>query len=207
MPRLRQYATNAKRQKAYRKRLKRSVHFSSAKENWGTPFQLFDALHKELHFTTDVCAEKENAKLPAYFDKAQDALKQEWTGVCWMNPPYGRNTTGKWMKKAYEASQAGATVVCLVPARTDTKWWFQFCSRAEVRFIVGRLNFIDTGATGKRNAPAPFPSAVIIFGKNFQAGKTTYIDTLRIVVFVLLFCVTVLALRYEVQPYSKRLQS
>ena len=40
-----------------------------------------------------------------------------------MNPPCGR-TIGVWMSKAYSASKDNnATVVCLVPARTDTKWW------------------------------------------------------------------------------------
>jgi phage N-6-adenine-methyltransferase len=135
----------------YRQRLKRAAKASKrcGKQNWATPHQLFDALHKEFHFQTDVCAEAENAKLPTYYNQATDGLVQEWSGVCWMNPPYGE--TGKWMKKAYESAQAGATVVCLVPVDTSTKWWWEYCSRAaEIRFIVGRLKFIDTGAVIKR---------------------------------------------------------
>ncbi len=61
------------------------------------------------------------------------------------------------MKKAYESALAGATVVCLVPARTDTAWWFDYCPIGEIRFIKGRLKF-----GGSKNA-APFPSAIIVF--------------------------------------------
>ena len=75
----------------------------------------------------------------------------------WMNPPYGREI-GKWMKKAYEESQQGCTVVCLVPSRTDTAWWHDYAMKAdEIRYIRGRLKF-----QGAENS-APFPSAVVIF--------------------------------------------
>jgi len=73
-----------------------------------------------------------------------------------MNPPYGREI-GKWVKKAYESAQSGATVVCLVPARTDTAWWHDYCAKGEIRFVRGRLKF-----GGSKNS-APFPSAVVIF--------------------------------------------
>ncbi len=73
-----------------------------------------------------------------------------------MNPPYGREI-GKWVKKAYDSTLAGATVVCLVPARTDTAWWFDYCAKGEIRFLRGRLKF-----GGSKNA-APFPSAIIVF--------------------------------------------
>ncbi len=77
-----------------------------------------------------------------------------------MNPPYGRKIKS-WMKKAYEASRAGALVVCLVPARTDTAWWHDYAAKAdEIRFIRGRLRF------GAANHAAPFPSAVVIFRPN-----------------------------------------
>jgi phage N-6-adenine-methyltransferase len=190
----RKHANDAAKMRAYRLRLKRAAKASKrcGKQNWATPHQLFDALHKEFHFQTDVCAEAENAKLPTYYNQATDGLVQEWSGVCWMNPPYGE--TGKWMKKAYESAQAGATVVCLVPVDTSTKWWWEYCSRAaEIRFIVGRLKFIDTGAVSKRNAPANFASAIIVFSKFSGTGKVSYIDTVMIVI----LGVTIIALRFR----------
>jgi hypothetical protein len=74
-----------------------------------------------------------------------------------MNPPYGRGI-GAWMRKAWEAAQTTAELVCcLVPARTDTRWWHTYCTRGEIEFLEGRLHF-----GGAANG-APFPSAVVVF--------------------------------------------
>jgi len=132
-----------------------NVHFSSKTDLWATPQDFFNKLNSEFNFTLDVCATSENAKCSEYFTEADDGLSQEWAGVVWMNPPYGR-TIGAWVKKADEACKKGATVVCLVPARTDTKWWHDYCINKEVRFIKGRLKFGDA-----KNS-APFPSAVVV---------------------------------------------
>ena len=136
---------------------------SSATDLWATPQDFFDKLDAEFNFELDVCALPENAKCEKYFTPEQDGLAQQWTGTCWMNPPYGRQI-GAWVKKAYEASLHGATVVCLLPARTDTAWWHDFVMRGEVRFIRGRLKF-----GGSKNS-APFPSAVVVFR---EGGKMT----------------------------------
>lgn len=135
--------------------------FSSNTDEWNTPQDLFDTLNKEFHFDVDVCATEENAKCKHYFDKQTNGLSQVWTGGVWMNPPYGRNIK-KWVQKAYESSKHGATVVCLLPARTDTSWWHDYCMKGEIRFIRGRLKFSNA------IHPAPFPSAVVIFRPNTQ---------------------------------------
>lgn len=135
---------------------KDNVHFSSKINTWSTPQWFFDKLDEEFNFTLDVCALPENAKCKNYFSPGADALERSWDGICWMNPPYGKEI-GKWVQKAYKSSLAGATVVCLLPARTDTIWWHTWCIGAEVRFIKGRLKFGDS----KNNAP--FPSAIVIF--------------------------------------------
>src|SRR4051812_58978 len=80
-----------------------SVHFSSATPQWGTPQAFFDKLDAEFHFQTDVCAEEWNAKCARYFTPEIDGLKQEWAGMCWMNPPYGREIP-KWVEKAYRSA-------------------------------------------------------------------------------------------------------
>lgn len=54
-------------------------------------------------------------------------------------------------------SLSGATVVCLVPARVDTKWWHDYCAKGVVEFVRGRLKF-----GGHKNS-APFPCAVVVF--------------------------------------------
>lgn len=75
----------------------------------------------------------------------------------YINPPYGRDI-GKWIKKAFEQWKLGKVCVLLIPSRTDTKWWHQYCMQAtEIRFIKGRLKFDD------QENSAPFPSAIVIF--------------------------------------------
>jgi phage N-6-adenine-methyltransferase len=81
---------------------------TSLTDQWATPRYVFDALDKEFGFTLDVCADETNHKCARYFDKETDGLRQPWTGVCWMNPPYGR-TIGDWVKKAYEESRGGGS--------------------------------------------------------------------------------------------------
>lgn len=131
--------------------------FSSATDDWATPQDFFDKLNREFKFEVDVCASASNAKAPTFFDKEANGLAQDWRGVCWMNPPYGRGIDA-WMRKGYtSARENGATVVCLVPARTDTKWWHDYAARGEVFFVPGRLRFGDA----KHNAP--FPCAVVVF--------------------------------------------
>ena len=130
---------------------------SSNSDRWETPQKLFDELNQKYNFEIDVCALPENAKCENYFSPEVDGLKQEWSGACWMNPPYGREI-GKWMKKALESSRNGATVVCLVPARTDTAWWHDYAMKGEIEFIRGRLKF------GNSKNSAPFPSAIVVFG-------------------------------------------
>lgn len=164
--------------------------FSSNNDSWETPKGLFDKLNAEFNFELDVCATADNAKCKKYFTKELDGLKQEWEGVCWMNPPYGNpeypckmNCKKKicekrgfhnrqyvpgiidWMEKAYLSYLRGATVVCLVPARTDTEWWHNFAMKGEIRLIKGRLHFGDGIGT------APFPSAIVIFGPKANKGR------------------------------------
>ena len=134
------------------------VHFSSESVLWATPQEFFDRYDARFGFEIDVCATPENAKCPRFFTEDDDGLSQEWEGICWMNPPYGR-TISAWMKKAFESANSGATVVCLVPARTDTKWWHDYAMHGKIEFIRGRLKF------GGHSNSAPFPSAVVIFGE------------------------------------------
>lgn len=135
-----------------------NVHFSSASDDWETPHTFFAELAKEFRFVLDVAASHENAKCDSFFTINEDGLNNKWAsnGDVWMNPPYGRGIK-HWIKKAYETSLEGTTVVCLVPSRTDTSWWHDYVMKGEVRFVRGRLKF-----GGHKNS-APFPSAVVIF--------------------------------------------
>ncbi|GAB6276279.1 MAG: hypothetical protein SAMD01599839_08190 [Rectinema sp.] len=96
--------------------MKTALMFSSKKDDWETPWSLFDELSHEFHFTLDVCATINNTKCIKFFSPKDDGLIQSWKGeVCWMNPPYGRMIS-KWTRKAYEESRGGGarrgTIAC-----------------------------------------------------------------------------------------------
>lgn len=130
--------------------------FSQKTDIWATPQHVFDALHEEFGFTLDPCANVLNAKCEKFYTESEDGLSKNWDDdVVFMNPPY--SDCKRWMKKALESAKKGATVVCLVPARTDTKWWHDYAMHGEIRLIKGRLKF-----GGGKNS-APFPSAIIVF--------------------------------------------
>lgn len=139
------------------------VVLSSKSSEWETPKSVFDLLNAEFRFQLDAAASKENSLCVKFFSQTEDSLKQKWSEfqTIWCNPPYGR-MVGKFIIKGWEASQSGSTVVFFIPARTDTKWWHDFCSKGEVRFIKGRLKFGNR--TNPDLNPAPFPSAIVIFG-------------------------------------------
>lgn len=138
----------------------RKVMFSSKTVEWTTPQAFYDRLNQEFNFTLDPCCTDETAKCSTYYTEADDGLAQPWAGhSVFMNPPYGRSIKD-WIRKAYEESRKPNTVVvALIPARTDTRYWHDYCMEAsEIRFIKGRLKF------GESNNSAPFPSAVVVFG-------------------------------------------
>jgi site-specific DNA-methyltransferase (adenine-specific) len=131
-----------------------SSNYNSASCEWGTPISLFTRLDAEFAFDLDVCATSQNAKCRRYFTVKEDGLTQEWSGNIWMNPPYGRGID-KWVAKA---ASSHVMCVCLLPVRSDTRWWHAYVMRAtEIRLLTRRLSF--EGSTNK----APFPSAVVVF--------------------------------------------
>lgn len=150
--------------------------FSSRTEEWATPVNVFQSIEKQLgyKFVLDVCATEENAKCKKHYTKEIDGLLQSWQKdaqtqqdyksdyAIWMNPPYGKEI-GKWMKKALNEAQGGTyPVVCLVHARTDTKWWHDYAMQADKIYLVkGRIKF------GGKDA-APFPSCIVVFKNTFE---------------------------------------
>jgi hypothetical protein len=124
-----------------------SVHFSSLRLDWKTPKAVYQTLDAEFKFDHDPCPPKYKV----------DGLQSNWGKSNFVNPPYGRELP-KWVAKAYEEYNKGKTCVMLIPSRTDTKWWHDYCMKAsEIRFIKGRLKFDD------QSSSAPFPSAIVIF--------------------------------------------
>lgn len=134
--------------------------FSTGKNDWETPQDLFDDLDHEFHFTLDPCASSKTAKCHKYFTEEENGLLQDWTGeVVFCNPPYSDRQQTEWVRKCYEHGLNGGIAVMLIPARTDTLRFHKYIyGKAEIRFIRGRLKF------GNSKNSAPFPSMVVIFG-------------------------------------------
>lgn len=164
------------------------VMFSSKLDSWATPQDFFNKLNEVYNFDIDVCAAEDTAKCERYFTKENSCLDKDWGAgnVCFMNPPYGRQI-GVFVKNAYDQSLKGVKTVCLLPARTDTKWFHDYCVKGEIQFLKGRLKFgtdeywqwiweqeflPDKNGKLKKNSlygkigiknSAPFPSMVVIF--------------------------------------------
>lgn len=130
---------------------------SSNTDEWATPQLFFEELNKEFNFTLDPCSTKENHKCKKYYTKEDNGLLKSWCGeIVFMNPPYGREIS-KWVEKAYNENQKGTLIVCLLPARTDTRWFHNYIyKKHEIRFIKGRLKFNDCKQS------APFPSMIVV---------------------------------------------
>ena len=156
----------------------RAVVFSSATDNWATPKALFDQWHREFNLTVDACASQNNKKAATWWGldhpdpNRRDGLTGDWAhaaqatgGAVWVNPPYGRGIN-QWMAKAASTAEAGVTVVCLVPARTDTAWFHDhvLAVGAEIRHLRGRIKF------GTAKNSAPFPNLLIVYRGNPSNG-------------------------------------
>lgn len=139
--------------------------FSSGKDDWETPPELFAELDREFHFTLDPCANERNHKCDRYYTIVENGLLQDWGGeIVFCNPPYSRKKKDNpgqdaWIRKCYEESRKpGTTVVMLIPARTDKAAFHEYIyHKAEIRFLKGRVKFVGA------EAGAPFPSMLVVF--------------------------------------------
>jgi len=143
------------------------VLFSSKKQDWGTPPELFKELSKEFGpFRLDAATRESNPLNTLYFyTEKDDGLKQPWMNPTYVNPPYGRGIYN-WVKKAHDEQQFGIGTVMLIPARTDTRWFHEFIYKnrdVQVRFLKGRLKMYNYDTKEQHQHLAPFPSMVVVF--------------------------------------------
>ena len=142
--------------------------FSNKNNAWCTPREFFEELNKEFNFTLDPCCMPKSALCKKYYTPNEDGLKQDWSGErVFVNPPYGREIS-KWVKKCFDEREKAEVIVMLIPSRTDTRYFHNWIyEKTEIRFIKGRLKFIDLDYKGKEEdrkmSPAPFPSMLVIF--------------------------------------------
>lgn len=82
----------------------------------------------------------------------------------WLNPPYSRGSLMQWCAKAELESQAGLTVVLLIPGDTSTEYFHRYALRHEHRFINRRLSFegAPRDKQGRLAPPAKFGSLLVV---------------------------------------------
>jgi len=111
------------------------------------------------HIASPVIAGKRLLK-----SEGDDGLADPWSGrLAYVNPPY--SALLRWLRRADEQWEAGnvQTVVCLVPARTDSAWFHDRLRKvADIYLLQGRLRFLTL--EGQRRYQAPFPLMVVMFG-------------------------------------------
>jgi len=151
--------------------------FSSRSTEWGTPRPLYDMLNRMFGpFTLDPCTSPDNPLgTPKFYTEKDDGLKQSWKGeIVFANPPYGRNID-KWVAKAFDESLEHGRAVCLLPSRTDTRWWHDYIMFSTIVFFIrGRIKFV-----GAEN-PAPFPSVVVVFSTKYKISEPPLFLTMEV---------------------------
>jgi phage N-6-adenine-methyltransferase len=135
----------------------------------GTDPALFAELHGRFHFTIDVAASHDNAKLDRHYTIAEDGLAQPWIGErVWCNPPY--SNIAPWVIKAW--AEPAELVVMLLPAnRTEQRWWQEWVEKdrdagglLRVEFLPGRPRFVAPGKPGiGPNERPPFGCCLVIW--------------------------------------------
>lgn len=124
----------------------KKIPMTSIRQDWRTPKAFYQALNAEFSFDFDPCPPQSEF----------DGLSVEWGERNFINPPF--KGIAKWIAKGWAEAMKGKLAVFLIPARTDTRYWHDYCMKAaEIRFIKGRLHYDDS------KAPAPFPSCVVVF--------------------------------------------
>lgn len=138
--------------------------FTASKDDWETPKELFDRMDRQFHFEMDVAAKEENTKCRRFYTREMNGLSLPWSKVNWCNPPYGKEII-EWCRKADEEAQNGKFTAMLIPARTDTRWFHEYCKKYRIEFLRGRVKFVGA------KCGAPFPSMVVFFGKEFEVER------------------------------------
>lgn len=180
------------------------VIYGSSSDEWGTPPALFHQIEGLFgQFTLDPCANRRNRKVDHWFgDRTNDGhqpifnrgafvdgLGRDWKSLdggranVFVNPPFSRKKkmyVEPWVLKAILEVDRGHAeqVVMLIPARTDVAYWHDlvFPSASVIFFLRGRVSFTDP-VGGITLAPAPFPSAVVMFDRGFP--RRPHIATLE----------------------------
>lgn len=113
---------------------------------WATPPDIFAKLHARYHFTLDVCATMDNAKLPRFISPEQDGFMANWGqagDTVWCNPPYSHGQVRKWLASAmWNWKTNGVRTVMLLNYCCDAEYFQPYLDRFSIVHITPRIQFI-----------------------------------------------------------------
>lgn len=121
---------------------------TGASDEWYTPPEIFDAL--DCLFDLDPCSPGPDQWVPArmVYTKNDDGLRCEWSGMVFVNPPFGgRNGHVPWLRKFFEHGNG----IAIVRAYTSAGWFHDWVPKADAMlFPKGKTKFIrPDGSIGK----------------------------------------------------------
>lgn len=163
--------------------------YSSEHQDWNTPECVLERVRFVGPIALDPCSNAQSivrARIEYRLERGEDGLKLPWDvgGLIFLNPPYD-DEIAAFMRRA---NTCGQEVIALVPHRTDTAWYHENISNLAAKCEWrGRLKHmrgvadqrqrdmfgIAPVAAEEGDAPAPFPSVVLYWGRrvvNFTAA-------------------------------------
>lgn len=103
------------------------------------------------------------AKRRILLEEGGDGLVDDWSGrLAFVNPPFSEML--RWLRRAHDQWSCGNidSVVCLVPARTDARWFHEVLSvDADIFFLQGRVRFADIRGKSQHT---PFALMLVALG-------------------------------------------
>jgi phage N-6-adenine-methyltransferase len=119
-------------------------------DNWATPKEFYDKLHKEFNFDFDPCPLNKET-----ITDDKNGLLIEWGKSNFINPPYSRKLKEAFVLKSIDESKKGKLCVLLIPVSTSTKLFHDHIqpNAKEIRFIKGRLRFSTFDENGNLYTP------------------------------------------------------
>ena len=145
------------------------THEHNSKKNkieWYTPEWLFQKMG--IAFDLDPAAPEGGLPwIPAsvFYSKQDDGLVQPWSGMVWLNPPYG-NETSKWLARMHDHRNG----IALVFSRTDSKWFHDYATKADaILYLKRRVRFVDAKGDAGKSSPG---CGSILIGWGKEAVRT-----------------------------------
>jgi len=111
-------------------------------DSWSTNREFYETLDRRFHFDPfDPC--------PMDCPETFNGLTTDWIGDCiFVNPPYSTKLKEAFVRRSFEESKQGKTIVLLIPVSTSTKLFHEVIEpNATVELLRGRIPFegIDNG--------------------------------------------------------------